>query len=185
MLNSLISLDRAARIPAKHAVVYTRYLNASVRDVWPAVSTAEGLSKWWVAPVSAFELRPGGAFNHHWNSFVVSFEEQRFIVFKKHIDTKTDEIMRFEICSSGEAQTRFTLLDSIEADVVAVDSEPQPHGRGTIWAGLAAGWHGSVDALERLYAPSLPVQDWQNLIEFYEVYLAEQFGIIDLVQRDR
>lgn len=181
LLTSLISLDRAARIPAKNAVVYTRYLNGTVEDVWPTISTAEGLSKWWVAPVSAFELKPGGAFNHHWNSFVVDFEEQRFIDFKKQLEIKTDEIMRFEIASVDEARTRFTLLDAIEADVVAVDNEPQPHGPGTIWAGVAAGWHCSVDALERLFNPRLPVQDWHELIEFYEVYLAEQFGIIDLV----
>ncbi|MEL6933177.1 MAG: hypothetical protein AAFO17_08800, partial [Pseudomonadota bacterium] len=90
-------------------------------------------------------------------------------------------IMRFEIASVDEARTRFTLLDAIEADVVSVDNETQPHGPGTIWAGVAAGWHSSVDALERLFNPQLPVQDWHELIEFYEVYLAEQFGIIDLV----
>lgn len=185
MLNSLISLDRAARVPAKHAVVYTRYLNGSVEDVWPAISTAEALSKWWVAPVIAFELKPGGAFNHHWNSFVVGFEEQRFVDFKKHIEPKTNEVMRFEISPAGEAQTRFTLLDSIEADVVAADGAPQPHGPGTIWACVAAGWHGAVDALERLFDPRLAVQDWHELVEFYEAYLAEQFEIIDLIQRYR
>lgn len=179
-----LALDRVARVPAKHALVYTRYLKASIDCVWSAISTAEGVSQWWVAPVSAFELTSGGAFNHHWNSLIVDFEYQRFVEFKKGFDTSREEIMRFQIYPKGDALTKFTLLDSLEADVVAVDLEPQPHGPGTVWAGVAAGWHGAADALERIFDPSLPVQDPHELVNFYEAYLMEQFDIIDRVRRD-
>ncbi|MEO0653909.1 MAG: SRPBCC domain-containing protein [Pseudomonadota bacterium] len=181
---SPIALDRVARVPAKHALVYTRYLKASIDDVWSAISTAEGLSQWWVAPVTAFELKSGGAFNHHWNSLIVGFEDHRFIDFKKRSETSREEVMRFKISQDGKAQTKFTLLDSIEADIVAGDNEPQPHGPGTVWAGVAAGWHGAADALERLFEPDLPVQDWTGLVNFYETHLMEQFEFMDLVRRD-
>jgi hypothetical protein len=45
-------------------VVWLRYLDAPVAEVWDAISTSEGLQKWWLggSPRYTIELRVGGIF---------------------------------------------------------------------------------------------------------------------------
>ncbi|MEM9104010.1 MAG: SRPBCC domain-containing protein [Pseudomonadota bacterium] len=183
MAGSLIALDRAARIPAKHALVYTRYLQAPVKEVWPLVSTAEGISRWWVAPVKSLDLRPGGVFDHHWKNTVSSFEPLRLIDFNEAANYDGTGGLRFEIVPDGKGQTRFVLLSTFGPDVIAEGKEPQPHGPGTVWAGVASGWHGAADALEAIFDDRVSVPDWNDLMVFYQEYLADQFNYIDMVKR--
>ncbi len=181
---SIIKLDRVARVPAKHALVFTRILEAPVSDVWQAISTKDGLSRWWIVPPTAFELRRGGPFHHHWHNTISDFADLHFI----DIDEPSGRYqgtggMRFEVSPIAENQTHFLFLATFGAEVIAADGAPQPDGPGTAWAAVAAGWHETADRLERLFNKDVPTQSETELAGFYAAYLRQQFRLIDTVER--
>ena len=187
-----IRLDRAGRLITDHAMVWLRYLRSPVEQVWPVVSTKDGLETWWVAPPSVFELRVGGAFRHHWDNRITSFEELRYIDFDEPAGAyRGTGGMRFELAPEGEQETAFLFLGTWGPEVCASGSagetpseiDHQPAGPGTPWPGVAAGWHGMLDQLERLFSDDVPSHSDEELCAFYVRYLAEQFRFLDMVQR--
>ncbi|MEM1264498.1 MAG: SRPBCC domain-containing protein [Pseudomonadota bacterium] len=178
-------LDRFARIPAKHALFYTRTLNAPIETVWPFLTTCDGLSDWWIAPVTTFELRPGGAFVHHWTNTVRDVKHHRFIDIEEPAGRYAGTGgMRFEVSEAPEGQTTFSLLTTFGPDVAATGDAPQPHGPGTAWPDVAAGWHSTADALERIFLDkNLPTHSEAELLTYYRSFLAHQFRLIDMVRR--
>jgi uncharacterized protein YndB with AHSA1/START domain len=57
-------------------MLWMRKLDAPIERVWEAVSTKEGLSKWWMrGSPNEIDLRAGGVFQHHWKSTVTEFKE--------------------------------------------------------------------------------------------------------------
>ena len=85
----------AGRVIDGLGMVWTRRLEASLDDVWLAVSTSEGLQKWWLSanyrriaanlggvPRYSIDLSEGGIFLHHWRSTVADFKEHEYIEFE-------------------------------------------------------------------------------------------------------
>lgn len=178
-------LDRFARIPAKHALFYTRTLDAPIAKVWPFLTTCDGLSEWWIAPVTTFELRPGGAFIHHWTNTVRDVQHHSFIDIEEAAGSYVGTGgMRFEVSEAPEDRTTFGFLATFGLDVAASGGGLQPHGLGTAWPEVAAGWHSTADALERLFDDeTTPNSDEAELLAFYRPFLTQQFGLIDMVRR--
>jgi len=61
-------LENAGRFIDSHTMVWIRKLDVPVAQVWEAVSTKQGLEEWWMGRSVEIDLRPGGAFSHHWES---------------------------------------------------------------------------------------------------------------------
>jgi len=67
-------LENAGRFIDRHTMVWMRKLDVPVARVWEAVSTKQGLDKWWMCPVE-IDLRPGGAFSHHWENTITDYKD--------------------------------------------------------------------------------------------------------------
>ena len=158
--------------------------NAPIKEVWPLLSTCEGVSLWWIAPVTRFDLKRGGAFVHHWTNTVKDLSHHRLIDFDEAAgDYAGTGGLRFEVTEPRGGVTEFELLTTFGPEVVAPDGAKQPHGPGTAWADVSAGWHMAADALERVVNGQGPCPDKATLITFYERYLERQFQLIDMLGR--
>ena len=179
-------LADAGRLVDRHAMAWIRRLNTSLDEAWETISTLKGLARWWGMPIHVLELQVGGAFKHHWENEVTSFEERDHVDFAeprgRYAGTGG---LRFEIRPDGDA-TMFTLLDTWAEGAVFEDGGPlahQPGGPGTPWIGVAAGWHMGVDSLRRLFDPDAPAHDYERLCRFYAGHLDDLFRWHDMVQR--
>ena len=124
---------------------WVRNLRSPLYEAWRAVSTLEGLRKWWIVPgcAKAFELEAGGVFSHHGMNVVEQFREGESIDFKDDPDgTAVTGEMHFELMPLGGEITRFSFLDTW-----APDDQPgqgpeqqvlQLGGPDTPWSGVAA-----------------------------------------------
>ncbi|MEM9807605.1 MAG: SRPBCC domain-containing protein [Cyanobacteria bacterium P01_D01_bin.56] len=190
--NKEIRLDRAGRLITAHAMCWVRYLQAPIEQVWEAVSTKEGLTKWWVVPPSVFNLRVGGLFSHHWDNVITGYEALGYIdLDEPNSAYRGTGGMRFELFAKSDNETTFMFLDTFGPDVLAAEAvngmptkfDQQPAGPGTVWPGVAAGWHGMVDQLERLFSDDAPLHTDEELCNFYLSYLEDQFRLLNMVQR--
>lgn len=179
-------LADAGRLVAPHAMAWIRRLNAPLDDVWPCISTKDGLARWWGMPIHALELREGGQFKHHWENTVTAFKERDYVDFAEPKGAYAGTGgLRFEIRPDGDA-TMFTLLDTWHEGSVFEEGGPlahQPGGPGTPWIGVAAGWHSGVDSLRRLFDPAAPSHNYERLCRFYAGHLQDLFRWRDMVQR--
>jgi hypothetical protein len=135
----------------------------------------EGLQRWWRLGVKEFDLRPGGAFRHRWDNVILDFEEKRFINF---------DGMRWEL-KEKDRGTHFAFIDTWESS--AVPAEPglgseQPGGPGTPWAGVAAGWHGTVDALEEALTGKPREAQFEARCRYYAEYLSDYYRWMEVLQ---
>ena len=187
-----VRLDRAGRLIAGHAMVWVRTLPASVDDIWPVVSSQTGLGAWWLVPPSAFELKVGGVFRHHWENTITGFEAGRFIDFDEPLGAyRGTGGMRFELAAKGRNETSFMFLATWGPEVRAPEPEAgappafnrQIAGPGTPWPGVAAGWHEMLDRLERRFDAAAPTHGFDDLCAFYVPWLEDQFRWLDMVQR--
>ena len=187
-----IRLDRAGRLITDHAMVWVRYLQAPIEQVWPVISTREGLAQWWIVPPSEFDLRIGGAFRHHWDNTITGFEAPRYIDIDEPAGAyRGTGGMRFELEPRGSDETAFMFLATWGPEVRASESasggmpgvDRQPAGPGSPWPGVAAGWHGTVDQLEGLFNDDIPTDRDEDLGAFYARYLEDQFRLLEMVQR--
>ena len=123
-------LKDAGRLIGRYGMVWIRRLEAPVAEVWQAVSTTDGLSRWWLggAPHYTIDLKEGGVFQHHWRSTVSDFKKYEYIDFEN--ESWIGGGMRFELKPEGDA-TVFSFL--------VLGEQP---------SGPAGGWHGGIDALE-------------------------------------
>lgn len=161
-------------------MVWIRRLDAPVEQVWQTVSTREGLAKWWIVAPTAFELRPGGAFHHHWSSTIASFEEHRYIDFVDNTgDYASTGGMHFELSRLDGNATVFAFLDTWGPDARTGGARggeaEQAGGPGTPWAGVAAGWHAMVDRLESAINGRGPRHTKEELAGFYLGYLRDMY----------
>jgi uncharacterized protein YndB with AHSA1/START domain len=180
--------ENAGRFIGRHAMVWIRKLDIPVTQVWQAVSTKQGLDKWWIRPVE-IDLRPGGIFAHHWEDTIVDLKENEYIDFRHAFGG----ILRFELKADGEG-TVFSFLDTWAEDAVPektilpdeadeVDIY-QPGGPGTPWSGVAGGWHGSIDHLETYLTGKVLNHSYEHLCRFYAGYLADHFRWRELTSAD-
>ena len=168
-------LENAGRFIDPHTMVWMRKLDVPVARVWEAVSAKQGLEKWWIVRSVEIDLRPGGAFSHHWENTITDYKENEYIDFGG---------MRFELKADGET-TVFSFIDNWAEDAVpgktmlpeeeaAIDAH-QPGGPGTPWSGVAGGWHGMIDALETYLTGKTFDNSWEDLCRFYAGYLTDHF----------
>jgi uncharacterized protein YndB with AHSA1/START domain len=148
-----------------------------VEAVWPLVSTLEGVQQWWLPGASEFDLRPGGTFRHHWQNVIREFREHEFIGF---------DGMRWEL-RPRDGGSEFALIDTWGAE--AAPTEPglgseQPGGPGTPWAGVAAGWHGTVDALEAAVTGQPCEERFEERCRYYAAYLRDYYRWLEVTSNE-
>ena len=115
-------LERAGRLADAHAMYWLRRLEGPIEDVWQAVSTLDGLKKWWILPgtATAFDLHRGGRFSHHWENTITDFKEFEFIDFAENTGAyQGTGGARFELTPIDETATMFMFLDTWGADMTA------------------------------------------------------------------
>ena len=185
------TLENAGRFLDRHAMVWIRKLDLPASQVWEAVSTKQGLDAWWISPVE-IDLRPSGAFSHHWGNTITDLKEFEYIDFCG--DPSRSGGMRFELKADGEG-TVFSFLCNWAADSVpkasllpeetdGIDTR-QPGGPGTPWSGVAGGWHASIDDLETHLTGRTFHHSYEDLCRFYTEYLADHFAWLDLMTEKR
>ncbi len=165
----------AGHVIGRNAMVWKRRFQVPVQQVWAAVSSVEGLRSWWLEPLKEFDLRPGGAFRHHWDNVIVDFRENRFIEF---------DGMRWELRES-EGSTEFVLIDTWKETAVPPTQgrgSEQPGGPGTPWAGVAACWHGTVDALEAALTGTPRDDLFEIRCRYYAGSLEDYYRWLEIVQ---
>ena len=167
----------AGRVIGTNAMVWRRRFPAPVREVWPVISTLEGLQRWWRLGAREFDLRRGGAFRHHWDNVILDVNEHEFIDF---------DGMRWEL-SPTDGGTEFAFIDTWRED--AVPSEPgpgseQPGGPGTPWAGVAAAWHATVDALEAALTGEPAEEAFEARCRYYAEYLSDYYRWMEVARND-
>ena len=119
-------------------MLWTRRWDVPLHSVWEAVSTKDGLDRWWLTRDATLDLRPGGRFEHHWTNTVRDVEPLRSITFEgvPGDAASPENVMRFGLLPDGEG-TVFTFFDAFQG---------HPHPLSLPWT--CAGWHGTIDALE-------------------------------------
>ena len=180
-------LRDAGRFIDRHSMVWMRWLDAPVNRVWEAVSTQEGISKWWIVDKVEFDLRPGGMFNHHWEDKINDFKENEYIDFS-NVSFGAGG-MRFEL-KADENGTVFSFIDNFKEDAIPpAAGDPigvvQPGGPGTPWSGPAGGWHAIIDGLETYLTGRTFSHSYEDLQRFYAEYLADHFRWLELMPAKR
>jgi uncharacterized protein YndB with AHSA1/START domain len=167
---------------------WLRRLPAPVDIVWETVSTLKGLRTWWIVPPKVFELKPGGRFDHHWQNTVRDFREKEYIDFYENTGAYAQTGgMRFELGWVDQDATMFMFLDTwgpeMRPEGEAGTLGEQAGGRGSPWPGVAAGWHGMMDELERVIGGRPLSHTYEQLCAFYVGYLRDIYRWHGLVQR--
>jgi uncharacterized protein YndB with AHSA1/START domain len=135
---SPLLVANAGKVVGNRGMLWIRRLDVPLEDVWHAVSTKEGLDRWWLTRDVEIDLRPGGLFKHHWTNTVRDFRTNEFIDFVGVPDDadQRDNLMRFELQADGSG-TVFAFFDAFQA---------HPLPLSLPWT--ASGWHCTIDALE-------------------------------------
>jgi uncharacterized protein YndB with AHSA1/START domain len=163
----------AGKVVGVRGLVWIRRLDVPVEDVWAAISTKEGLEKWFLTRSVEIDLRPGGLFRHHWTNTVLDYRVNEYIDFIGSPDDKSDadNLMRFELKPDGDG-TVFSLLDAFNRARYPL-SQP--------WT--ASGWHGTVDSLEAALTGREIRTDFGLGGEFYWGYLRDFHKLADMTER--
>jgi|TARA_B100000315_G_scaffold189448_1_gene179282 uncharacterized protein YndB with AHSA1/START domain len=166
-------MANAGKVVGFSGMLWVRRLDVPVEDVWAAISTEEGLDKWWLTRSVEIDLRPGGLFRHHWTNTIREFKTNEYIDFMGVPEDKslTDYLMRFELKPDGEG-TVFSFLDTFNG---AKSPLSLP------WT--ASGWHGTVDALETALTGRSFNNDFGLGGEFYWRYLRDFHKFADMASR--
>jgi len=182
-------LANAGYLVDTHAMCWVRNLQSPLDEAWRAVSTLEGLQKWWIVPgcTKTFELKPGGVFAHHWTNEVQRFQEAEYIDFRAYpFSLAGTGGMRFELTPLGAEITRFSFLDTWAPDAQPgqgpAEQIAQPGGAGTPWSGVAAGWHRMIDQLETVLGRAGGFPSYDQLCTFYARHLTDLYRWREMVQ---
>jgi|TARA_B100000315_G_scaffold47963_1_gene42692 uncharacterized protein YndB with AHSA1/START domain/effector-binding domain-containing protein/ketosteroid isomerase-like protein len=177
----------------RHAMVWERRLNVPVEKVWEMLTTLEGLKQWWIyGPQTQFDFKLGVEL---WPGKVLDFKEHEYIDIG---DNTNDYVgtggLRVELRRIDANTTLFVFLDTWGGDVGSqsdyTDPDPgvplenhSPGGKGTPWPGVAAGWHGMIDNLQKLVDGTEPSHTYQEWTIFYVDYLRDMTRWNAMVQR--
>lgn len=161
----------AGKVVGTRGMLWVRRLDVPIGEVWTAISTSESLGKWWIGKSVDLDLRAGGLFRHHWTNSVRDFREKEYIDFVgiPGDGAMADNLMRFEIRPDGDGSV-FLFFDAFRG---ATSPLTLP------WT--AAGWHGTVDALETLLTGRSYTLDfgiggefyWRHLRDFHQIAAME------------
>ena len=149
------AIENIAHMLAKDTLVWEREFDIDQETLWNAIATREGLSHWFMP--TKFGIEPGGPFSFEggWDGTITRIEPPGLIQFNPQADSE-DAWLRFKIEATSSGSL-FKLTDRMGSTVdplkIFSDDTPefliyQPGGIGTHWSGVAAGYHGFVNALE-------------------------------------
>ena len=167
-------MANAGKVVGFRGMLWMRRLDVPVKDVWTAISTKEGLDKWWLTRSVEIDLRPGGLFRHHWTNTIRDFKPDEFIDFigvAPGNESVPNNLMRFELRPDGEG-TVFSFLDAFNG---ARNPLSLP------WT--ASGWHGTIDALESALTGRSVNSDFGLGGEFYWRYLRDFHKFADMASK--
>lgn len=154
-LGTYIELD------GRPAVRFARTYAHPIEQVWAAVTTAEGLARWFPAAVD-IDLRPGGVVTYRANAedstgLILATDPPHYLSM-----TWGGNELRFHLEPLGAAQCRFTLIDLLDARDAAARN--------------AAGWDVCLGELDKHLAGdatdgphSASARPWRPC---YEAYVA-------------
>ncbi len=162
---------RFARLIDRTTIAFQRPIAAEPERVWEAVSTAEGISSWFTP--TTLDACLGGRFSFEgaWDGVVSIYDPPSAIEFLADAGGRT----RFEIVPA-DSGILLTLVDvmapGLEVPAHVFENEGaasahQPGGPGTHWAGLIAGWHQHLDAMEQGLTAKSDSISFEDLIAHY------------------
>ena len=168
------------RFLSDNKMVWERRLPVPPEPLWDALSTRDGLGRWFMP--TRYEIAVNGrfAFDGGWEGTVSEASPFQHVQFDA--DGGGGACLRFEM-AAGNGVCFFALIDRMGAGVDAdnwpdapVHRRYQPGGPGTHWSGVAAGYHGFVDALEEHLAGGTVASDYDDLCKAYRRVLEARFG---------
>lgn len=153
---------------------WARQIDAPVETIWHSLTDEAELAQWLMP--SELDLRVGGkALYNLPDSFggTISRLEPPHVL---EVD-QGDGFIRFE---AGPDQVAFVdrmLAGEVPPEAVDDVSGYQPGGPGTHWAGVAAGWHGFLDALNaHVSGASLPsMAAHEALVKQYAEWMRQRY----------
>ena len=170
----------AGRFLSDNKMVWERRLSAPPERLWDAISTKDGLRRWFMP--TRYEIAVNGRFSFDggWEGTVSAARPFAHIQFDK--DGGSGAFLRFEM-QAGNGTCFFALTDRM-GDSVDANNWPdapahrryQPGGPGTHWSGVAAGYHGFVDALEEHLSGGAVSSDYDEMCKGYRRILDARFG---------
>ncbi|MEZ5018111.1 MAG: SRPBCC domain-containing protein [Flavipsychrobacter sp.] len=157
----------------KNTAVFIGQYNVSLAKIWQAISTDEGLAKWFMK--SKMDVEVGGVFQFEggWEGWIAALKELEYIQFNSSEVSYT----RFELRPTTvgvELRLVDKLPPAIEAQGDSDIQNFQPNGKGTHWVGLLAGWHDFLLALESYLAKKEIADNYKELCDVYKDLLDKQ-----------
>ncbi len=140
-------------------VRFERWLDASIDDVWEALTTPEGLESW-LAP-AAVDLRKGGMMDIDFGEdglaggTIRALDPPTLVEYDWKFPGEPDSVIRFELRAEG-GRTRLVL----EHRRLPVDQA----------VGYGAGWHAHLDRLEARLADVEPGEWMDRFQELLPAY---------------
>ena len=140
------------RFLSDNKMVWERQFSAHPERIWDAISTRDGLRRWFMP--TRYEIAVNGRFSFDggWEGTVSEVSPLHRVQFD--VDGDSGAFLRFEM-KAANGVSFFALTDRMGDGVDAgkwkdapAHRRYQPGGPGTHWSGVAAGYHGFVDALE-------------------------------------
>ena len=161
------------RLLDRRTLTWERDLTVDADTLWQAIATRDGLAHWFM-PTDT-EIEEGGRFSFTggWDGTVTRVEPGRLVEFTP--DAAEGASLRFEL-EETDAGFRFRLTDTMAPDAdasalfgddTAAVQKHQPGGPGTHWSGVAAGYHGFVDALVAHLAGTEATFDYDAMARTY------------------
>ncbi len=171
-------IDEVCQIIDDRTLSWSRPVTATPARLWRALTDEAEMAIWFME--SRLDLREGGEARFHladpFGGTITRLEPERLL--EVEYDTGAgDGFIRFEIEPGRVRLTeRMQSGETPEPDW-GLPTGAQPGGPGTHWAGVAAGWHGCVDALvAHLEGRPLPSpEDYEALTADYADWLRARF----------
>lgn len=173
-------IANVGRFLSDNKMIWERQFSAPPERLWGAISSRDGLSRWFMP--TRYEIAVNGRFSFDggWEGTVSEARPFRHIQFD--VDGGSGAYLRFEMEAGGGASS-FALIDRMGDGVDAnnwtdapAHRRYQPGGPGTHWSGVAAGYHGFVDALEDHLSGGKVSSDYDELCMAYRRVLDARFG---------
>ena len=173
-------IANVGRFLSDNKMVWERRFSAPPERLWDALSTKDGLRRWFMPTRYEIEVHGRFSFDGGWEGTVSEAAPCRHIQFD--VDGGSGAFLRFEM-EAGNGACLFALIDRM-GDGVDANNWPaapahrrhQPGGPGTHWSGVAAGYHGFVDALEEHLSGGGVSSDYDELCKAYQRVLDARFG---------
>ena len=168
------------RFLSDNKMVWERRFSAQPERLWEAISTKDGLSRWFMPTRYEIAVHGRFSFDGGWEGTVSEARPFEHIQFD--VDGGSGAFLRFEM-ETRSGVNFFALIDRM-GDGVDTNNWPeapphrryQPGGPGTHWSGVAAGYHGFVDALEEHLSGGRVSSDYDELCKAYRRVLDARFG---------